>query len=333
MDVKDIPAGKNLVPSLRQMVDAGKVPHAMMFHEDDGGGAFPLALSFLEYLYGSPKVARLVHPDVHFVYPVTASAKSSGDKAVSDDYASTFREFVLDNPCFFEQDLYEALGFAGKQALISVWEARSILSKLALSGVEGGWRTVVVYLPEKMNIAAANTLLKMVEEPPAQTLFLMITHAPEKVLTTISSRCLHMRIPPMDRDTAGKVHPSLFADDEAWADLFGDLMDALLRRDLLSALESADAMAAIGDREKQKSFLNFAGESLRRIFLIQQGLDPLAAVPAGSADFYSRMAKGCKKTFARQGAACLDRALTMLERNVNQKILFSDLVGKLYILM
>ena len=158
--------------ALRQMAESGRIPHAMLLHENDGGGAFPLVLDFLDEVYGhNPRVRKLIHPDVHFVFPVAGS-----DKPVSDQFIGQWRTLLQENPCFFENELYAALGIEGKQSNISVNEARSILEKLSLSAVEGGYRTVVLYLPEKMNIQAANTLLKMVEEPPEKTLFLLVTH-------------------------------------------------------------------------------------------------------------------------------------------------------------
>ena len=155
-----------VVAALHQMVASGHVPHALLLHEDDGGGAFPLCINFLEELYGgSPRVQKLIHPDIHFVFPVAGS-----DKPVSMQFLGKFRELALENPYFFENELYTAIGIEGKQGNISVNEARSILDRLSLSAVEGGYRTVLVYLPEKMNAQAANALLKMVEEPPAHCL-------------------------------------------------------------------------------------------------------------------------------------------------------------------
>ena len=315
--------------ALRQMAESGRIPHAMLFHENDGGGAFPLVLDFLERLYGNnPRVAKLIHPDIHFIFPVAGS-----DKPVSDQFIGKWRELLLANPCFFENELYEALGIEGKQGVISVNEARSILEKLSLSAVEGGYRTVVLYLPEKLNIQAANTLLKMVEEPPEKTLFLMVTHEPEKVLTTISSRCLFMRVRPFSREEMLSVHPQQGSDLAVAADLFHDLMAALTGKDLLGALETAEAVAALGSREKQKVFCRFASDAFRNIFLLQQGMENLADIPEDEMPFYRDLASKCRKAFPRQAEEALDRALLLLERNVSQKILFTDLVDRLYMIV
>lgn len=314
-----------LMTALSQMVESGHIPHAMLLHQDDGGGAFPLVIHFLEQLYGgNPRVDKLIHPDIHFVFPVAGA-----DKPVSLQYLAPFRELVLQNPYFYENELYSAIGIEGKQAGISVNEARSILDRLSLSAVEGGYRVVVLYLPEKMNVQAANALLKMVEEPPRQTLFLFITQAPEKVLQTISSRCLHLRVQPLSQEAEAEVHAREAAGNSALQDLFHDLLDALVARDLLKALETADAVADLKVREQQKTFCRLASEDLRRLFLLQKA-PSMARVPEGDKAYYQKMASAQKPTFPRRALECLNRAQLLLERNVNQKILFTDLVNQLY---
>ena len=326
MDVSS--SNAQVAAALRQMAESGRIPHAMLFHENDGGGAFPLIIDFLDEVYGhNPRVKKLIHPDIHFIFPV---AGPSERKPVSDQFLGPWRELLQENPCFFENELYAAIGIEGKQGLISVNEARSILDKLSLSAVEGGYRTVVMYLPEKMNQQAANALLKMIEEPPENTLFLLVTLQPEKVMTTIFSRCLFMRVLPFSREEDRAIHAKEGAETTEFADLFHDLLNAVVRKDLLGALETADAVADLGSREKQKRFCKIAGEGLRNIFLLQQGLPDLADILGDERPFYEEMAARLRKTFSRQALAALDRALLLLERNVNQKILFTDLVNRLY---
>ena len=317
-----------LAAALRQMAESGRIPHAMLFHQNDGGAAYPLILDFLDEVYGhNPRVKKLIHPDIHFVFPVAGPAK---DKPVSEHFIRPWRELLQANPCFYENELYTAIGIEGKQGLISVNEARSILDKLSLSAVEGGYRTVVMYLPEKMNPQAANALLKMIEEPPEKTLFLLVTLQPEKVMTTIFSRCLFMRVRPFSREEDRAVHAEESAETTEMADLFHDLLDAVVRKDLLGALETVDVVADLGSREKQKRFIRMASDGLRNIFLLQQGLPDLADLLGDEKPFYEEMAAKLRKNFSRQALAALDRALLLLERNVNQKILFTDLVNRLY---
>lgn len=315
-----------VVEALRTMVESGRVPHAILFHEDDGAGAFPIILNFLEQLYGgSPRVQKLIHPDIHFVFPV------AGEKnPVSLQFAAPFRELALANPYFRENDLYQAIGIEGKQGNISVVEARSILDRLSLSAVEGGYRTVVMYLPEKMNAASGNALLKMVEEPPQNTLFAMITHAPEKVLTTISSRCLNLRVMPLSPEAEREVRPQENAAGTVLMDLFYDLMQAVLDKDMLSALETGEALAELKVKEQQKAFCRLASQQLRSIFLLQQKMPRLAAVPPDREALLARIAGSVKPVFPRYAVGCLDRAVQMLERNVNQKIIFTNMVSQIY---
>lgn len=315
-----------VVEALRTMVESGRVPHAILFHEDDGAGAFPIVLNFLEQLYGgSPRVQKLIHPDIHFVFPV------AGEKnPVSLQFAAPFRELALANPYFRENDLYQAIGIEGKQGNISVVEARSILDRLSLSAVEGGYRTVVMYLPEKMNAASGNALLKMVEEPPQNTLFAMITHAPEKVLTTISSRCLNLRVMPLSPEAEREVRPQENAAGTVLLDLFYDLMQAVLDKDMLSALETGEALAELKVKEQQKAFCRLASQQLRSIFLLQQKMPRLAAVPPDREALLARIAGSVKPVFPRYAVGCLDRAVQMLERNVNQKIIFTNMVSQIY---
>ena len=330
MTFEEIAGNEAVVDAMRRMLSQGRIPHAIMLHENDGGGAIPLALAFLSELYPESrgKVSKLIHPDIHFIFPVTTGSKV-GEKASSEAYLKWWRELVTANPYFYENELNSALGIEGKAVRIAVGEADYILDKLSLSGVEGGYRTVLMYLPEKMNREAANRLLKIVEEPPEKTLFLMVTHAPEKVITTISSRCLHIRVMPPPHEISDRYHDQ--GDENSLSDIFADIAGALMRKNLSEALEGADAIAALPSREVQKAFCAKAGEALRRIFLLQQGLPVIADIPEGEEEFYRRAASSFKKSFPRLASSALDRALAMLEANVNQKLLFTDLVCKWYV--
>ena len=148
--------------------------------------------------------------------------------------------------------------------------------------------------------------------------------------STIFSRCLFLRVLPFSREEDRLVHAKEAAETTELVDLFHDLMDAILRKDLLGALETGDAVVELGSREKQKRFCRVASEGLRNIFLVQQGLSDLADIPGDEAAFYTDTAGRLRKTFSRQALTALDRALLLVERNVNQKILFTDLVNRLY---
>ena len=304
-----------LLNTLCGMADTGRVPHAILLHEEDGGGGVALGMKFLEHLYGgNPRVAKMIHPDIHFVFPLILS----GD-AVSEQYAKEWRALVQENPGFSEGDLYDALGFEGKNTVISVKEANFLLGVLSRYSLEGGYTTVVIYLPEKMNSVAANKLLKILEEPPQQTLFLMVTHAPERLLPTILSRCQLFRL-----ESSGSAEVTLRYDDGG---LLASLMDAVIARDLSAALEVGEQLAALPSRDSMRAFCRYAAEKMRRVFLVQQGLSSLAGDDAEAATW----AAACKKTFPRKALEALDKASALIGRNVNQKILFTDLVDRFYV--
>lgn len=344
MKFSDIKGNQTAVSVLRNMVESHRVPHAMLFHENPGCGALSLARAFVTYLNcehphdGEPcgecpscrQMAKMVHPDVHYVFPVNTGDVIKGDHPVSDMGIARFRELALENPDFTEQELYAALGIESKSGNISVYEAKEIINKLSLSSVTGSFRTVIMYLPERMNIAAANKLLKLIEEPPAETLFILVTQSPEDVITTIYSRCQLIRVLPADRSAVSAV--SVTADvEEIWV----SLVDALLQRDLMAALECSDRLDALKSREKQKSFCALAASQLRSMLLLSRRMDDIAYVDRSSDgtsldELARRGAAGFNSKFYMRSVACLDKAAMLIGRNVSAKMVFTDLINHFY---
>lgn len=236
---------------------------------------------------------------------------------LSAQFSKQFRELALSNPRFTEDELSAALGIEGKKQMIGVDEAKHLLDELSVSSLEGGFRTVVVFLPEYMNAEAANRLLKSVEEPDSKTVFVMITHHPEKVLQTISSRCQRIMVAG-----SGCGAPVSFQSPE----LYSMLLDALCSRDFFAALDVADSLAGLPSRDIAKSFCKFAAFSIREIFLVQQGL------PSDSAsEIARRSASSLPKSFPRNALSVFDDAARKIDLNINLKILFTDMVDKLMI--
>ena len=349
MKFSEIIGNAEVAGTLVSMADSGRVAHAMLMYENEGCGALALALAYVQYLNcTSPhdgdscgecpscrQMAKLIHPDVHFVFPVNKGPKTSDDKPTSESYIRYWRELAIANPYFVEADLQKAIGIESKNGLIAVAEARSIINKLSLTSVADGYKAVIFYLPEKMNQETANRLLKMVEEPPEKTIFLFITHAPEKVLQTIFSRCQSVRVMPLTKEEAARVKAlNPFDDREEYVqfmDLFSDLMRAIVSRDLMSALECGEVLAALDSREKQKGFCTFASECIRKIFLIQQKLPQIADIPEEEQDFFMDMAGRCGKGFCTRSVADIEKVVSMIDRNVNSKILFCDLVNRMFL--
>ena len=348
MRFSEIIGNEVVAKALASMADSGRVAHAMLLYENEGSGALPLALAYLQYLNCEDRqdgdscgecpscrqMAKLIHPDVHFVFPVNKGPKSTDDKPVSESYIRYWRELALADPYFKEADLQKAIGIESKSGLIAVAEAKSIITRLSLAPVYDGYKAVVFYLPEKMNQETANRLLKMVEEPPEKTLFLFITHAPEKVLQTIFSRCQSIRVMPLTKEEQRAVDAmkpqSEDEDAAAYMDLFSDLLRAVVMRDLTSALECGESMASLESREKQKAFCAFAADCMRKIFLIQQKLPQIASVSDGEQEFYEEMAQKCPKGFCVKAVTNIEKVVAMIDRNVNSKILFCDLVNRMF---
>lgn len=348
MRFADVIGNASVAAALSTMADNGRVAHAMLLYENEGCGAIALALAYVQYLNCSNPVegdscgecpscrqmAKLVHPDVHFVFPVNKGPKTSDDKPTSESYLKYWRELVIADPYFSEADLQKAIGIESKNGLIAVAEAKSIISKLSLSSVSGGYKAVIFYLPEKMNQETANRLLKMVEEPPAQTIFLFITHAPEKVLQTIFSRCQSIRVLPLTKEeqvAVDSLRPKEEDDDESvFLDLFSDLLRSVVSRDLSAAIECGEAIAALDSREKQKAFCSYAATCIRKIFMLQQKLPQIAFVSDEESEFYLEMASKCPKGFCVRTVANIEKVVAMIDRNVNSKILFCDLVNRMF---
>ena len=349
MRFQDVIGNERVAQTLAAMADSGRVAHAMLLYENEGCGALPLALAYIQYLncanpsngdscgkcLSCKQMEKLIHPDVHFVFPVNKGPKSSDDKPTSESYIKYWRELAIADPYFTEADLQKAIGIESKNGLIAVAEAKSIISKLSLTSVADGYKAVVFYLPEKMNQETVNRLLKMVEEPPEKTIFLFITHAPEKVLQTIFSRCQSIRVLPLTKEEAEQVRLCKPEEDREeynrFSDLFADLMNAIVSRDLMSALDCSEQMASLESREKQKAFCTFASDCIRKIYMIQQNMPQIADVSEDEQEFYSKMASSCGKSFCQRSVTNIDKVVAMIDRNVSSKILFCDLVNRMFL--
>ena len=337
MRFADIIGNAEVAKALVSMADSGRVAHAMLMYENEGCGALALALAYVQYLNCSNphdgdscgecpscrQMSKLIHPDVHYVFPVNKGPKTSDDKPTSESYMQYWRELAVANPYFVEADLQRAIGIESKNGLIAVAEAKSIISKLSLTAVADGYKAVIFYLPEKMNQETANRLLKMVEEPPEKTLFIFITHAPEKVLQTIFSRCQSIRVMPLTKDEAARVKElNPFDDREEYnmfMEIFSDLMNAIVARDLMAALECGEAAAALDSREKQKAFCAFAGGCIRKIFMLQQNMPQLAGIAVEEQDFYSAMAGKCGKAFCPKSISNIEKVVAMIDPSNSSK--------------
>ena len=373
MQFKEVLGNGELKGRLIRMVDSGRTGHSIMLVERDGYGALPLALALIQYMIcgnrlpggdscgvcpACRKIAEMVHPDLHFAFPVNVSSKSgSSKKPLSSSFLQEWRQLYRDNPYFTEADLYARLGIDGKAGAISVAEAREILDSLSLKSYEGKGKYMIIWLPERMNAEAANRLLKIVEEPMPDTYFFFITHTPDRIISTIRSRSQLVRLYPAQteelvpvlqartglsaeeaavyaRTAGGSLGQALDMAGEgsaaaAWLQTAENMLDAVVSGDLVRLLEGNEAVLAQG-RERQKEFCLYMEALLRRMMLRRRGLDRISDALPQEAGTVERFSSVFPDGFYEKAFKALEEARTMIEANVNAKMVFCHLANVLF---
>ncbi|GAB1453497.1 DNA polymerase III subunit delta [Draconibacterium sp.] len=307
MYFKNVVGQEGLKKRLIQSVQNERISHAQLFSGPEGTGKVAMAIAYAQYIScrnrtetdscgvcpSCHKYNKLAHPDLHFVFPIFNSPKTKNP--VSDDFIGQWREMVLNDPYF---DLGNWLSFIeaeNAQGLIYERESDSIFKKLNLKSFESEFKVMIIWLPEKMHVACANKLLKLIEEPPNKTLFILITEDEEAVISTIRSRAQLIKFPFIDKDSMkdallemegidrdlipDAVHlangnftkAKLFinpSDDELfYFQKFQDMMRQAYKREVLEQIQWANEMAGIG-RDKQKAFFAFALRMIREYFVM-----------------------------------------------------------------
>ena len=220
MLLKDIIGQEAVKREMCRSVQEGRIPHAQLLSGPAGVGKLALALAYVQYIACKHRTAtdacgvcptclqysKLQHPDLHFAFPIVKVDKGA---EVCDDYMSAFREMVLSNPYCDADDWAQKMGEEKKQNLIYEKESSEIQRKLSLKAFGDGYKVMIIWQPEKMHIACANKLLKLLEEPPEMTLFLFVSEHPDQLLPTIISR---LRPLPVPRLTEEQIVQKLTAD-------------------------------------------------------------------------------------------------------------------------
>ena len=198
---------------LMQMVSEGRLPHAIMLCGPVGSGKMALAVGFAKVLLSkktereeSPMLRKLEHPDLHFTYPtIKLPSMSAEHKPVSDDFAQEWHELIMAGPYFTMNEWLEQMGGENQQAIITAGESDDLIRKLSLKSSQGGYKISLIWLPERMNIECANKILKLLEEPPSQTVFIMVCEEPDRLLETIRSRVQRIDIKKIDDEDIRKA--------------------------------------------------------------------------------------------------------------------------------
>jgi len=362
---KEIIGQQAVKDRLIRSIKEGRISHAQLFLGPEGSGSLALALAYAQYISCSDKQAedscgqclscvkynKLVHPDLHFVYPVALSKTNR----VSSDLANNWREFFLDNPYITLFGWFETLDAENKQAVIGVDESVDILRKLNLTTYESEYKIMIIWQAEKMNQEAANKLLKILEEPPENTLFLLVCENEDQLLRTIISRTQLIKIfkindielinalierhnvsPEVAKNIAhiadGNYSAALTLIDEtenAKLNLltFQKLMRISFKFDAKGVMAWIDEIAAAG-RERQKQFLNYALRIMRESLIINYANGSLVKLSTEEENFVKNFSPFIHINNIEGIVEELNKAYYHMERNANVKILFMDLAIK-----
>ena len=355
-------------------VDSGRVAHAQLFVGPEGSGTLPMAIAYAQYLLCENKNGEnegenvacnmkcdsLTHPDLHFAFPVSNSDKVKSH-AVSDNYLQEWRLFVQDQPYGNLFDWYRLIGIEKKQGQIGVDEAQDIVKKLSLKSYEGGYKVLILWMAEKMNISASNKLLKLIEEPPAKTVLLLIAEEEEQIINTIRSRCQVLHFPPLAEQV---IVDALVARGQSLGDAYTIAQEAngnfnkaldLLNKDsedlvferwfvqwVRSAFKAKGNKGAIQElimwsdevaktgREVQKQFLHYCLGMMRQSLMLNYNAKELVHTKIHLEGFdLGKFAPFVHENNILDIVGELEKAIYHVERNGNAKLIFTDLSIKL----
>lgn len=374
---------KDVQQRLLQLVDEGRLPHALMLCGPAGSGKLALATAFGCFLleergerreeggtdmFGepiapkeSPMLENLQHPDLHFTYPtIKLPSMGSDHKPVSLDFASEWHELIMRSPYFTMDDWMRAMGGENQQAIITAGESDALVHQLSMKSSQGGYKVSIIWLPERMNIECANKLLKLIEEPPQQTVFLMVCQEPDKLLETIRSRVQRIDVKKIDDESIkqalitrrglGEADATRVArrangnwlkaleeieagnEKEQFFDLFKMLMRLAYQRRVNDLKRWSETMAAMG-REKQKRFLEYFLTMVRENFMFNFQQEELCYMTQAEEDFARNFARFINEANVIPMTELADRALRDIGQNANAKIVFFDFALQMIMLL
>ena len=372
MYFKDIIGQDEVVALLRAAVAEGRIPHAQLICGGEGVGKLVLAIAYARYLCcthrnsedacgecpSCKKFDKLVHPDLHFTFPVYKKDPNRGP--LSDDFIDKWRQAVAENPYMKLNQWMDHIGTENQQGLIYTSQGDEVIRKLTLKSSEGGYKVMIVWMAEKMNAECSNKLLKMIEEPPAQTIFLLVAENPDLLLPTIQSRVQRLTLRPIeetvmaralcerfglvDADARQVAHASagnwlqametihLGSRAKEYIELFMTLMRKSYARDLKGMRQWADSVASMG-REPQKNFLIYCQRMIRESFICNFHRPEINYMNMEEANFTSRFAPFVNEKNIFGIMDELSEAQRHIEQNVSGKMVFFDLALKMIMLL
>lgn len=383
MQFSDIIGQNEVKERLRRTVNEQRIPHAQLFRGSEGVGKLGLAIAYAQYICcenrsatdscgqcpSCVKCRKLAHPDLHFVFPIIKPAGKTS--MVCDDFVADFRSILMESPYLGLSDWYAKISGEAKQGLIYSNESEEIVRKLNLKTYESEYKVMIIWLPEKMHETCANKLLKILEEPPAKTVFLMVSNAPDEIITTILSRTQHVNVPKLStddvvvallRDKRYEVNQQDAMNIARIAN--GNFLSALAvlneqdesklnferfvtvmrlawqvgnRKDhaslkTLRKWSDEIASASVG-RERMKHFLSYAQRLTRENFIFNLQNPNLNYLTSYESDFSSRFSPFIHENNVEDIMTEFGLAERHIEQNVNPKMVFFDLVLKIIMLL
>jgi DNA polymerase-3 subunit delta' len=390
MQFKDIIGQPEVKQNLVELIQNNRLSHALLFLGKEGSGVLPLALAFTQYvvcetvngksqhtigpsLFGDEpatnneqrttsndscgicpaciKAQQFVHPDIHFSYPVVT--KKPGTPPISADYISEWREFIKSYVYGNVYDWLQFIGAENKQGNITANECSDIIRKLNLKSFESEYKILVLWMPEYLG-NEGNKLLKLIEEPPPNTLFILAAENESLILPTILSRCQLIRIPALETKDVeeslinrNKTAPAAARQvasvsegnyrealqmvqhaEEDWQSLLRDWLNAMLKTGPIAQTKWVEEISKLG-REKQKQFLRYFNHLMEQA-IRSRIIGNEAGIPEKERDFAERLNRIAGIEQQQAIIEELDRAAYYIERNANAKILFHALTIKLY---
>lgn len=359
MQFSDVVGHNEIKNQLIHEVNTGKISHAQLFLGNEGNGSLPMALAFVQYLFCENKqdfdscgicasckrVSTNQHPDIHFSYPTVLSISK-----FSKDFLPIWRKQLDDNPYFDLNQWTNLIDPKGRKPVIGSEESLEIIKSLSLKSYEGGYKVMIIWCADEMNTTCANKLLKILEEPPRKTLFLLIGRSQDLMLQTIISRTQILKIPRISQEdlsqylrktglsaqnadsiaarAEGDLVQALNAvsdqsDDLTDKDLFIELMRVCYKKDVLKMIDWAEKVST-ESKERQKIFIKYCLHMFRQSILKNYTDEVLTKVTNDEADFLKNFAKFITGNNIQEFMKTFDDAYFYLDRNANGKIIFTN---------
>jgi DNA polymerase-3 subunit delta' len=363
MKFSDIPGLASVKERLIRSVNDGKVAHAQLFSGTPGALNLPLALAYTTFLHCSDrkendscgvcaacsKSSKYIHPDTHFVFPIGNIKGDKDDDRFRADILKTWRAFLLEQSYGTLDDWAAAYGGEDKQANISREESREIIRALSLKSFESPFKVMIIWLPEYMHPSASNGILKILEEPPANTFFILVSNAADRLLPTVLSRLQIVQIPLLSdhevegwlkqftddptkitqavrfsEGNAGLAKKLLDAEESSYQQLFADWMRACFRKEYARLVAMADEFHE-SDKTMQRNFLQYCLGMLRETLLHRSGAVNINRAKGGELKFIQDFSKVMTVDKIEMSGQLISESSIFLERNGSAKMIFLDL--------